>query len=355
MLGGTVYGDQMAERLDMIDHLRSRLTTRSLAITATALVVSGGAWALASAAQAGGLVFVKPSGDVWLARPDGTHQHRVTRDGTVADPYYSPTQSSSGTIEVARGQGTHGRIYRLRRNGTRQNAPFRVPVPAVTEPVISPDGRKVAFWTLTSAAPCATNFYCFEVSDAGRYSLLSTPAWMTFESPTWLGNSRLLLFNSSGTLSYTDLGQSGYKTWLSWLDYFSAGTSGFGEWITGVASPDGTKLALVTHIDNQSRFVIQLFSGPTNVHTGDLTSYKPILSPCVVAAPGGRNGADVKHPDLPAFHSLSFSPDGSSLAYEDASSTYVTTLGSLTDCTRITTRKVIARGTDPFWGPANVP
>jgi hypothetical protein len=67
----------------------------------------------------------------------------------------------------------------------------------------------------------------------------------------------------------------------------------------------GLRLALVTHIDNQSHFVIMLFSGATDVRGGDLTNYKPTMSPCTLRAPGGGSGADPMHSDLPGFKSVS--------------------------------------------------
>ncbi len=176
---------------------------------------------------------------------------------------------------------------------------------------------------------------------------------MNFQYPTWMGNSRLLLFYNSGTLAYSNLGRSGYKTWFSWLDYFIPSTSGFGEWISGAASVDGKRLALVTHVDNQSRFAIRLFSGPTDVRGGDLTSYKPTLSPCTLKAPDGGKGVDPKHPDLTAFDSVSFSPDGRSLVYGYKGAIYVASNGSLTNCGRIIVRKAIKAGTNPNSGPTS--
>ena len=41
-------------------------------------------------------------GNVWVARPDGSHAHRVTRDGTRRLPYVHPTQADNGTIVALR-------------------------------------------------------------------------------------------------------------------------------------------------------------------------------------------------------------------------------------------------------------
>ena len=93
---------------------------------------------------------------------------------------------------------------------------------------------------------------------------------MNFEYPAWMGSSRLLLFDDSGTLYYADMSKGGYETWFNWLTTYSNGwhTDGSEKWISGAASANGERLALVTHIDNKARFVIQLFSGATDARTG---------------------------------------------------------------------------------------
>jgi hypothetical protein len=321
---------------------------RVLASVVLALVLTG-----AGTARASSLVFVKRvDGNVWLAAADGTEQFQVTSDGTRTDPYFSPTQSERGTIAVARGAGSDGRIYRLDRLGARLSSPFAVTLaPGIIDPVISPDGRKVALWTASSAdvsAPCYANVYCFEVSNADRFNQLSRPAWMTFQHPAWLGSSRLLLFGAGGTLSYADLAGFGFTPWFGWTDYHPAAAAGLGEWTEGVGSWDGREIALVTHEDARARFVIQVFSGALDMGTGDLGTYRPSQLPCEVSAPDGGNGADPRHPAGPAFRSVSFSPHGTALAFGFKGAIYVATLANCRST------KVITGADDPFWGPRDV-
>ena len=171
---------------------------------------------------------------------------------------------------------------------------------------------------------------------------------MTFEHPAWMGSSRLLLFNGGATLNYADLSGHGFSPWFSWTDFHNAATDGLGEWLEGAVSSSGRELALLTHIDNRRRFVIQLFSGPENVASADLGAYKPAPWRCQIAAPDGSNGAQTGNPNASAFSSISFSPGASAVAYEFKGSTYI---ASIETCAA---HKIIAGGHDPFWGPANV-
>jgi hypothetical protein len=322
---------------------------------ALASVVLAFALTLPAAPPAGAssLVFVKRSdGNVWLAAADGTQQFQVTTNGTPANPYFSPTQSERGTIEVARGAALAGQVFRVDRLGSRLSSPFAVTLaPAILDPVISPDGRKVALWTASIAdvsAPCYADFHCFEVSNADRYNQLSRPAWMTFQHPAWLGSSRLLLFRGSGALSYADLAGFGFTPWFGWGDYHPSAAAGLGEWIEGVASWDAREIALVAREDAPARFVIQVFSGAVGMATGDLSTYRPSSLPCEVTAPDGGSGADPRDPGAPALRSLSFSPHGTAIAFAFKGAIYVSTLA---DCK---SRKVITGADDPFWGPRSV-
>ena len=324
---------------------------RTIARRAPVLLAWIAALALPAGAAASSLVFVKRDGNAWLAAADGTAQLRVTTDGTPANPYYSASQSVTGVIEVARGSGRGARIYTFDRTGRRLSVPFTVALaPVVLDPVISPDGSKVALWTSSPSAvatPCYVNSFCFEVSNARRYNQLVRPAWMTFEHPAWLGSSRLLLFTDSGTLAYADLSGHGFTPWLRWGDYHAA-ADGLGEWVQGAASSDGRELALVTHLDVLGRFEVDLFGGRANMGAVDLATYKPTPLRCRLTAPDGGSGADPMHPSLPAFRNLSFSPHGTALAYEWGGSIWVATLA------RCRARRVIAGARDPSWGPRSV-
>ena len=312
----------------------------------------------APAAHGSSLVFVGSDGNVYSAMSDGTGQLQLTHHGTVRDPYFSPTESAQGTIAVARGKGRTGELLRLNLSGKRLNVIAR-PGVLIVAPQISPDGRLVAFSTFAGGEPCTDNTdmsghiqFCFDVVPATHETKPVLSGWRNFENPSWIGNSRLLLFYDAGTLSYANTSWAGYQDWFNWMKYFNVDTDGFGQWLSGAASANGERLALLTHLEKKSQFVIQLFSGATDARTGELASHAPSLSTCEVAAPDGGNGADPKYRDLPAFSSISFSPDGGSIAFGFKGAIYVTQLASLTDCAHVSTRMVIKAGSDPSFAAA---
>jgi hypothetical protein len=58
--------------------------------------------------------------------------------------------------------------------------------------------------------------------------------------------------------------------------------------------------------------------------------------------------------NTPYFGTISWSPDGQSLAFDYKGAIYVATIGNLTDCTEGTFKQVIAAGSTPTWGPAAI-
>ncbi|WP_375425465.1 hypothetical protein [uncultured Friedmanniella sp.] len=70
--------------------------------------------AAAKAGTSGTIVFVKHH-NVWIARGDGSHAHRITKNGTATRPYRSPSESDRGVIAAARGSlivrmNQHGKV-----------------------------------------------------------------------------------------------------------------------------------------------------------------------------------------------------------------------------------------------------
>ena len=120
---------------------RARFTALACAVFAFAGTV------VATAAQASSIVYIKAY-NVWLANPDGSGQYQVTTDGTSSDPYLYPTQANDGTIMAQRGTGVSSTLYRMNQNGTLQAPGFGTATPGSgsLEPVITPDGTKVAYY-----------------------------------------------------------------------------------------------------------------------------------------------------------------------------------------------------------------
>jgi hypothetical protein len=166
--------------------------------------------ALAGPAQGASVVFVKKN-NVWAAKPDGSRQFRITRDGSRARPYFSPTVADNGTIVALRGVFLHS----FRANGRRIVKPRQWavdPTPALsTEPLdldLSPNGRLVA----TDNALYST-YYDPDVSedrpdlkarfvdfaDFRRNKVIGeTDSYYDYGSPAWISSKRVITSSYGG-------------------------------------------------------------------------------------------------------------------------------------------------------------
>jgi hypothetical protein len=326
---------------------RTRVAGRLLALTlaTAALLVMG-----AASAQASSLVYTHEN-NVWLANPDGSGQYQVTLDGTAGEPYTSPSQAQDGTIEAVRGK----KLYRMTQNGTLLNAPFATLATLAgfgpEDALISPDGSKVSFWTQgIECEGCFGPAYSYQVSYSDHFVPPGTFGTgrshvFSLRHPTWLGNSRELLFSHDGTVEYYELNKLQTEQWFEWQNLFPGTEAGF--WEEGAASGDGTRLALLTE-DNGGNYAIEIYSA-----AGDLASGNPPAKPtprCDIFPPDGSAGSTAAGS---LFDSLSWSPDGSSLAFGYNGAIYVASLPNLETCEG-PEKQVIPAGSDPNWGPANV-
>src|SRR4051794_22525320 len=116
--------------------------------SALTVLVATGALALgASGAQASSIVYIRDN-NVWIASPDGVKQHQVTKDGTSASPYLSPSQDDNGVIVALRNK----KFFRMDQGGNLKNAPVDSASPFGTvRPRVSPDGTKIAYEYITVA------------------------------------------------------------------------------------------------------------------------------------------------------------------------------------------------------------
>jgi hypothetical protein len=279
----------------------------------------------------------------------------VTLDGTAGEPYKSPSQAQDGTIEAERG----GKLYRMTQNGTLLNAPFATSAPVgfgLEDPLISPDGSKVSFWfKALECAGCVGEVFKYYVSYSDHFVPPETfgtgrthfAGWDTLRHPTWLGNSRELIFSNTAEVEYYDLNAPNSEKWFNWQDVHPGTTAGY--WEEGAASADGTRLAVLTQYEAEKNYAIEIYSA-----AGDVASANPPTKPtfrCKIAPPDGSPGSKAVGPGS-LFDSLSWSPDGSSLAYEYNGAIYVASK-NLETCEG-PEKQVIPAGSDPNWGPANV-
>src|SRR5262245_12751363 len=160
--------------------------------------------ALAAPAAADSIVFVKDA-NVWVARPDGSEARALTSDGTAQLPYGSPSQADDGTVLAVRGT----RLYKLDRQG-KPLASFDSLLTKSTgygavgpfDARISPDGTKFAYWLgiMGGWYDYATNTTYTDPQSAVAFQSATdgTPLGTTmfYEEPSWIDNTRLLLFDS---------------------------------------------------------------------------------------------------------------------------------------------------------------
>ncbi|HEX5898095.1 MAG TPA: hypothetical protein VFY32_01765 [Solirubrobacteraceae bacterium] len=332
-----------------------------VAVLAIALALVG-----AAPAAADSIAYVK-DGNVWLATPDGQRQFQVTATGGYSDV----SQADDGTMIALKGV----RLHRLDRTGNVL-ADFDTPVsdtrpaPSKTfygpfDPAISPDGTKVAYtyYYMTQSQDgscfpptCVTTINeagtgysladrqtAWDVSGLGRHSGWRHPAWVDNDT-TMLGNPSHLP-NFDVILDTLSDGSTGNLV----HNWFSDAVGGNPHVSGGDITRDRTKLAFQTGENDSTLTVYAVPSFPTAFKDGDADpSTRP--SPCYrySDAPGGR------------FSQPTFSPDGAGLAWSAGDGIHVAAVPTLAaGCTiegaTPAPPLVIAGGSEPDWGPADVP
>ena len=327
-----------------------------LAAAASLLVVP-------AAADAASIVFVK-NNNVWLAKPDGSGQIRLTRDGTAANPYYSPTQADNGTIVALRGPdgratvatftGGGSKVYRFSPRGKLLGPPrisLFEPMPALVPRAlaaeVSPNGRTLAisqllYGTVDKAGggrglqAQALNVVYTDVA-TGRYKGKSELVLQQLWSPSWIDNSRLLVFDQ-----YSQTGAHVYVTSVgrqpapfyrdparsTLVEGWNAFSLGGGE-----LTRKGDKLALSRAKLGGGQPTIEILA------TRGLSA--PPEQRCTLA---GR--------DLSLEPGLSWSPDGAVLSWFEDSGIWSTPVNLDAPGCGLKPRLVIRGGIAPDWGPS---
>lgn len=321
---------------------------------ATAAVAALAALAtLPGAAQADSISYIK-DGNVHLTTPDGARDHQVTSEGG----YSYASQADDGRILALKGK----RFQLMDRWGQVQ-ADFSpiadgtagtVTVNGPYDPVISPDGTKVAYGMYvqyTHGDPsCGLPGGCWEghLYAATGYSTSTGPGdWHDpsfnpnygWTDPAWIDGSRLLLSGpASAYLEHTGIDVLGDDKHEA-LAYFSDFSGGVQNLFDAEMSRQGTGVAAVANTTGDALRVYR--------QTGAASEANP-PQPCLDAPK--RAGA---------WASPSWSPDGSRLAMSDDSGLYVVDLPGFQEaCPDKSAVKVIAiapGGKLPDWGPADLP
>jgi hypothetical protein len=310
-------------------------TRRALAAAAVAAAALG---ATAAVAQADSIAYVKQH-NVWIAEPDGSAQHHVTRDGTADWPYRSPSQADDGTIAAAHGTD----LVRLAQNGTVLS---RFDPPDSTDsagqvigghPVnvaISPDGRRIAYSYVHANCPpgvsCGTRSVTL-VSHADRTTPPETFGRIHLRNPSWAGNDRVLAFGGFlRQVNHWTPGQAEETHWFDDQDLFGIEDStdlGDGE-LSG------------------DRFVAVRGYGDST----HLMFYKAAAGVAGLPAYACNTGNE------PTLDSPTWSPDGTRIAFAHKDGIEVLPLPSVEpDCPGASSGKVVLPGaSEPDWGPAGV-
>ena len=311
------------------------------------------ALAAAPAAHADSIVYIK-RGDVWLAKPDGSKQRPLTRNGTPRNAYRSPSQADDGTIVALKGQRTLHVLNRrgkpVRKPRSITGAPTPPYVPTVFDVRISPDGRHIAFTVHLvvgnqdpdpnepAGEDLGTAVWVTKLRNAKLINLERTP-----QSPSWIDNRRFLVFTPF--LYHTE-------------DVWTAVLGGVGgPWFQDleVVNPlDPTDGAPLNHGElTRAGNALALVRGPNSDVVSDPTSIRVYAVSSLSARPAPR--CDLRTASGVRFEPPTWAPHGRALAWSEASGIWSTPIADGTGDCAAAPRRLIAGAGQPDWGPAGVP
>ena len=291
----------------------------------------------ASPAAADSILFVR-DGNVWISTPDGTTERQLTAGGG----YASPSMADDGTIVALRGNA----FLRLRPDGAAVGDPTAavagnwVVARGPYDARVAPDGLRIAYWFIGRRAFCLPLEPSCSVDDtevaAYAYATRMTDplelgALRGRRQPSWYGAGRALVFRHGGgtgesvAVNRVGRGESDNQGWFSYDD----GT----ELANGQISRGGDRFAAV--------------AGEDEIHLFGVSQPPPALPALRCIVPGGP------------FADPTWSPDGSMLAWQAPDGVHVAgpvpdLRAAVPDCSEIRRRR-LAAGSDPYWGPADVP
>jgi hypothetical protein len=312
----------------------------------------------------GSIVFVRDA-DVFVVRPDGSGERRLTSGGSADAPWSSPSEDDAGHVVAAHGAGDATKLVRMDQHG-RVLSSFAPPVRslAVGFARVSPDGGRIAYGSMFGETncgytPCHTFFdHAVNYTRATSSAAVST-AQEDAEFASWASDGRTVLGTVvHNEVRYHDVAATSSQVWFDdCLDYEDGcnDTNLYHYWPT--VSRQGDRYASVLEVapwsgDPQEYLLLQ----PVEDATGGTPPGEPhdgcVVGPYPLSTPDPG-------PDDHLVAMPSWSPDGRSVvvALRDPSSgwsVYRVEAPDLADCSTVTGVELVAGAGQPFWSPADL-
>jgi hypothetical protein len=337
----------------------SRLISLVIA-AAVALALS----AAATPAFADTLVYVK-NGTVYVSQPDGSQARAVTAGN---NGWAWPSETDSGIVAVAGGlsriNGSFNpsgsdQIYEFNQQGGQVAGPLATQgtYSSVGDPEyvshfrVAPDNSNVAWTDISSFANPSTSWR--NPNGSGSFSTASD-SWgpLPYSSPEWWGPGHLLITHDGTAFS----GQAEYAMYNvadgsapGWVDDEAIGGSGAYQ-VT--VSRDGLKWAVMTddgpdHGGTIQNIAITLETASSQPPTTNVND-----THCTITLPASQFATN--HGS--SLASMSFSSDGSTLAWAQDDGIYEANVSNPNDCAAFSSsvHMVVPGGQMPFLGAATL-
>jgi hypothetical protein len=330
------------------------------AAIALSVITAGGARAAgqhrpAALSTSGSIVF-QHGGNIFVARPDGSHLKQVTHGATAANGYDSPTQTDSGQIVAVKNMTT---IVKMDRNGKQIGKALKVASGLTNSgalhnlafgPDVSPDGKRVAVSLsllegqydpstgIKGMVLQAETIDYFQFSPARRIHQMEL-AGTNLQSPYWVNNNQLIVFapyNIAAPEVYT-ASPSGNDH-----DWFADTIDGDGildrqQLDKGELTRNGKLLA-----DIRGTNLTQDWRG-ASIEVYSVSNLSTDPTPlCSLAAQHG------------AFGKVTWSPDGSTLAWSDSNGIWESAIDPTASNCGFAPKLVFKGARNPDWGPTGV-